>query len=340
MYTKEIETPSRKSPDSEHKKFTFYIGLLLAISSSIFIGSSFIIKKLSLKRLSKVGGVRAGAGGFGYLKDWMWWVGFLTMGVGELANFGAYAFAPASLVTPLGALSVLVSAVLASKFLNEILSFNAKMGCLLCVLGSIVIVIHAPHDEEFDSIDALLSKVMEPDFLYYLFLVAVIVISIVFFLGPRYGSRYVAVYLSLCSAMGSLTVMSCKALGLSIRAAVTGDLLHKDLWIVFFLLFIVVIFICLQMNYLNKALDIFDTSLVTPVYYVMFTTMVIVVSAILFKEWAHMEWTNILGALCGFGITIVAIFLLSGNHKDTHMPIAKNSREFREYGSNRFLRTV
>jgi len=33
---------------------------------------------------------------------------FITVGVGEGANFLAYAFAPASLVTPLGALSVLV----------------------------------------------------------------------------------------------------------------------------------------------------------------------------------------------------------------------------------------
>lgn len=49
------------------------------------------------------------------------------MGVGELANFGAYAFAPASLVTPLGALSVLVSAILASKFLNETLNSNGKV---------------------------------------------------------------------------------------------------------------------------------------------------------------------------------------------------------------------
>jgi hypothetical protein len=30
------------------------------------------------------------------------------MGIGELCNFAAYGFAPASVVTPLGALSVLV----------------------------------------------------------------------------------------------------------------------------------------------------------------------------------------------------------------------------------------
>ena len=43
--------------------------------------------------------------------------------------------------------------------------------------------------------------------------------------------------------------------------------------------------ILIQMNYLNKALDIFNTSLVTPIYYVMFTTLTIIASAILFKEW-------------------------------------------------------
>ncbi|CAG2064920.1 unnamed protein product, partial [Timema podura] len=104
----------------------FYIGLGLAVSSSVFIGSSFIIKKKALLRLNRTGSVRAGAGGFGYLKEWVWWAGLLTMGVGEAANFAAYAFAPASLVTPLGALSVLVAAVLSSKFLNEKLNLLGK----------------------------------------------------------------------------------------------------------------------------------------------------------------------------------------------------------------------
>jgi len=49
------------------------------------------------------------------------------VGIGEGANFVAYAFAPASLVTPLGALSVLISAVLASRYLNEKLNLLGKV---------------------------------------------------------------------------------------------------------------------------------------------------------------------------------------------------------------------
>ena len=78
-----------------------------------------------------------GLGGYSYLYEPLWWVGMttstylhpfrfyfvymsfvnlhysleqsnVTVVVGEVANFVAYAFAPAILVTPLGALSIIV----------------------------------------------------------------------------------------------------------------------------------------------------------------------------------------------------------------------------------------
>ena len=48
------------------------------------------------------------------------------MGAGETANFIAYAYAPATLVTPLGALSVLVTAILSAKFLDERLNLHGE----------------------------------------------------------------------------------------------------------------------------------------------------------------------------------------------------------------------
>lgn len=46
---------------------------------------------------------------------------------GEIFNFAAYVFAPASMVTPLGAISVIVAAILSSKYLNEQLNLLAKV---------------------------------------------------------------------------------------------------------------------------------------------------------------------------------------------------------------------
>lgn len=43
------------------------------------------------------------------------------------------------------------------------------------------------------------------------------------------------------------------------------------------------------MNYLNKALDLFNTAIVSPIYYVMFTTFTITASVILFQVNYHLS---------------------------------------------------
>lgn len=233
------------------------------------------------------------------------------MGVGEAANFAAYAFAPASLVTPLGALSVLVTAVLASRFLDEKLNLLGKLGCLLCVLGSTIIVLHSPKEVEVEDLSILLQKMQEASFIIYATFVGIVAFVIAFYVGPRYGHLNVIIYIILCSAIGSLTVMSCKALGLALRDTITGKSNDFGMWLPYILILTTIFFIFVQMNYLNKALDIFNTNIVTPIYYVVFTTLVIVASAILFKEWKHMSAEDVIGDLCGFSIVIIAVILLN-----------------------------
>lgn len=233
------------------------------------------------------------------------------MGLGEAANFAAYAFAPASLVTPLGALSVLVAAVLSSRFLNEHLNLLGKMGCFLCIIGSTIIVLNSPKAVEVESLDVLIDKLKDSTFIIYVMIILGLSLFIGVYLAPRYGHTSVAIYLILCSGVGSLTVMSCKALGLTIRDQISGKSNDYGTFMPYILIVITVSFIAIQMNYLNKALDIFNTSIVTPIYYVIFTTLVILASAMLFKEFQHMTVENVLGDVCGFLVVIVAVMLLN-----------------------------
>lgn len=131
-----------------------YIGLALAVTSTLAIGTSFVITKKGLNRAAEKH--EFDGTGFAYLKTPLWWAGIITMVVGEIANFAAYAFAPAILVTPLGALSVLIGAVLGSYFLGEQLGVLGRIGCAICLVGSVVIVLHAPPDTELKNIDQLL----------------------------------------------------------------------------------------------------------------------------------------------------------------------------------------
>uniref|UniRef100_A0A3P8VEX4 NIPA magnesium transporter 2 n=1 Tax=Cynoglossus semilaevis TaxID=244447 RepID=A0A3P8VEX4_CYNSE len=301
-------------------RYDFYIGLALAISSSIFIGGSFILKKKGLLRLARKGSMRAGQGGHAYLKEWLWWAGLLSMGAGEAANFAAYAFAPATLVTPLGALSVLVSAVLSSYFLSERLNLHGKLGCLLSILGSTNMVIHAPQEEEINSLEDMAHKLVDPGFFAFASLVVLTALVFIFVVAPRHGQTNILVYITICSVIGALSVSCVKGLGIAIKEALSGRNVSRSplAWL---LLLGLLGCVSTQINYLNKALDIFNTSLVTPIYYVFFTTSVLTCSAILFKEWEHMAVDDIIGTLSGFLTIIVGIFLLHA-FKDVSISLA------------------
>ncbi|XP_075446688.1 magnesium transporter NIPA2 [Ascaphus truei] len=290
-------------------KYDFYIGLTLAISSSLFIGGSFILKKKGLLRLARKGSMRAGQGGHAYLKEGLWWAGLLSMGAGEVANFAAYAFAPATLVTPLGALSVLVSAILSSYFLSEKLNLHGKIGCLLSILGSTVMVIHSPKEEEIETLNEMSIKLADPGFVLFATAVVIISLILIFVVGPTHGQSNILVYITICSVIGALSVSCVKGLGIAIKGLFSGgSVLSNPLsWI---LLISLIVCVSTQINYLNKALDIFNTSLVTPIYYVFFTTSVLTCSAILFKEWQHMSANDMIGTFSGFLTIIVGIFLL------------------------------
>ncbi|KAB0345383.1 hypothetical protein FD754_022309, partial [Muntiacus muntjak] len=294
---------------SKENKYSLYIGLVLAISSSIFIGSSFILKKKGLLQLARKGVTRAGQGGHSYLKEWLWWAGLLSMGAGEVVNFAAYAFAPATLVTSLGALSVLVSAILSSYFLNEQLNIHGKIGCILSILGSTVMVIHAPQEEKVATLHEMEMKLRDPGFICFAVIITVISLVLILIVAPKKGQTNILVYISICSLIGAFSVSSVKGLGIAIKELLEWKPVYKHP-LVFVLLAVLVLSVMTQINYLNKALDTFNTSLVTPIYYVLFTSMVVTCSAILFQEWYGMNAGDVIGTLTGFFTIINGIFLL------------------------------
>ncbi|KAJ4701155.1 Protein of unknown function (DUF803) [Melia azedarach] len=283
-------------------------GLVLALSSSFFIGASFIVKKKGLKKAG-ASGIRAGVGGYSYLYEPLWWVGMMTMIVGEIANFAAYAFAPAILVTPLGALSIIISAALAHIILRERLHIFGVLGCVLCVVGSTTIVLHAPQEREIQSVKEVWDLATEPAFLMYAVSVMAAVFILVVRVIPEYGQTHVMVYIMVCSLVGSLSVMSVKAVGIALKLTFEGmnQLIYPQTWA-----FALVVCVCVvtQMNYLNKALDTFNTAVVSPIYYVMFTTLTILASVIMFKDWDRQNPTQIVTEICGFVTILSGTFLL------------------------------
>ncbi|KAK0285135.1 hypothetical protein LTR35_005337 [Friedmanniomyces endolithicus] len=290
-----------------------YVGLTLAIIGSFGIGASFVITKTGLNAAAASHGFEGD--GFAYLKNPIWWGGMVTMVIGELGNFAAYAFAPAILVTPLGALSVLIGAVLGSYILHERLGVLGRVGCATCLIGSVVIVLHAPPDKELHDIDELLHYALSFGFLTYGALVLAFDILMIYFIAPKYGKRNPMIYLSICSTAGSVSIMAIKGLGLAFKMTFRGDNQFTSASTYVFAIMVAVC-IATQMNYFNKALATFSTNIVNPLYYVTFTTFTLVASFILFSGFNTTDTVNTISLLCGFLTIFTGVYLLNLSRED------------------------
>ncbi|KAJ7746459.1 magnesium transporter NIPA-domain-containing protein [Mycena maculata] len=279
-----------------------YIGLALAVSSSAAIGTSIVITK---KGLTASADGTAASDNLTYLRNPIWWAGMSTF-----ANFAAYTFAPPVLVTPLGALSVLIGAVLASFILKERLGHLGRVGCALCLLGSVIIVLHAPEDKPVETIVDFLNYALQPGFLLYCFTVCVLAVVLAYAVGPKYGRTNPVVYISIASLVGSVSVMFVKGFGVAVKLTFGGknQFVYPSTYI-FGLISVGCIVI--QLNYYNKALDTFSVNLVNPLYYVGFCSATIIASLILFQGFNTTDATNTVSLVCGFIVTFLGVHILN-----------------------------
>jgi drug/metabolite transporter (DMT)-like permease len=198
---------------------------------------------------------------------------------------------------------------LAHLFLGERLPPLGWLGCGLCICGSVPLVLHAPPEAPVTSVRALWALAAEPLFVWY----ALTALSAVFVLSsrvePRHGATSPLPALLICSLMGSLSVLALKALGTALRLTLGGrnQLADGGTWL---LLIVVVCCVVTQMAYLNKALDSFPTAVVTPLYYVLFTSATLGASAVLFQDWLRSSAVAAATQACGFLTILGGVILL------------------------------
>ena len=240
------------SPDAAERPASFkIIGISLAIGSGLFIGTSFVLKKMGLLKANEKYHEAAGEG-YGYLKNVYWWAGMILMILGEGLNVVAYAFTDAILVTPLGALSVVITTILSAIFLKERLSLIGKVSCFLCIVGSVVIVLNGPQQSAVANIQQMQKYVITPGFLTYTGLIVVGSIIGAFYAGPRWGHKNMLVYISICSWTGGLSVVATQGLGAAVIAQTQG-IPQFNQWFLYVLLVFMIGTLLTEIIYLNVS---------------------------------------------------------------------------------------
>jgi hypothetical protein len=105
----------------------------------------------------------------------------------------------------------------------------------------------------------LLTSMSDAGFLLYCFCVVVFTLTMIYAIAPRYGRSNPLVYISICSVVGSVSIMAIKGLGIAVKLTFGGS--NQFIYVSTYVFGLVVAFcIIVQMNYLNKALDTFSTN--------------------------------------------------------------------------------
>lgn len=95
-----------------------------------------------------------------------------------------------------------------------------------------------------------------------LYAIAVIAFAVfmIYKVAPVHGKKNALIYLSICSTVGSISVMSVKAFGIALKLTLAGSnqFTHPSTYV-----FIILTTVCIltQMNYFNKALASFPANM-------------------------------------------------------------------------------
>ncbi|KAJ3349339.1 hypothetical protein GGF32_005661 [Allomyces javanicus] len=254
-----------------------------------------------------------------YLYSKLWWLGTASLLVGEAANLGAYAFTTAMVVTPLGALSVFVSAILSSMLLKEQMNLQGKLGCGLILIGATILVLNAPTQASRATMSDFASAYLSGRFIAWQGLVLVAASVLLFWVARRRGGelarRNPLVYLGICSLLGSLSVVEIQAVGTSLVSSAAGagttDAAQPWAWALFWIALVkAIIELLAQLHYLNSALSRFSTVLVTPIYYALFTSATLLANWILSPPWAQLSGQTIATCILSFAVICTGMVLL------------------------------
>ena len=93
----------------------------------------------------------------------------------------------------------------------------------------------------------------------YLFTVVVFTLFMIYSVVPVYGRTNPIVYISICSVVGSVSIMAVKGFGAALKLTLSGSnqFTHPSTYV---FAIVVGVSIMIQMNYFNKALDTFSTN--------------------------------------------------------------------------------
>ncbi|KAF8351281.1 magnesium transporter NIPA-domain-containing protein [Amanita rubescens] len=291
-------------------------GILIAICGNVLISFALNLQKLAHKRIhSPIDDDEDDHTPLlrpheesRYLKSKLWWAGFLLMNIGEAGNFISYAYAPASAVAPLGTFALMSNCIFAPCMLGEQFKNRDLLGIALAIIGAVTVVLASNGSESQMDPETLIHAVTKLPFIVYSAIYAGGASVLATLSHGKVGQTWVFVDVGLCALFGGFTVLSTKAISTLLA---TKWLNIFTQWITYPVLFVLVATGVGQIKYLNRALMRFDSKVVVPTQFVLFTLSAIIGSAILYGDFEKATFHQTVAFLYGVATTFVGVFVIA-----------------------------
>lgn len=254
-----------------------------------------------------------------YLRSKIWWSGFILMNIGETGNFISYAFAPASVVAPLGTFALIANCIFAPLILKERFRVHDLAGILCAMIGAITVVLSTPSPDENPpplTPDALIAAISQRSFVVFTIIYLVWAVVLAGLSEGGFGRRIVVVDVGLCAIFGGFTVLATKAIS-TLLTEEWGKIFAE--WITYPVLAVLIITGILQIRFLNRALKRFDSKIVIPTQFVLFTLSAVIGSAVLYKDFQRATFHQMVTFTYGCGATFAGVFIIAwanGNNRE------------------------
>lgn len=266
-----------------------------------------------------------------YLKDPYWWLGQVLITVGECGNFLAYGFAPASIVSPLGVVALISNCVIAPMLFKEIFRTRDFWGVIIAIAGAVTVVLSANTQETKLEPHDVWNAISTMEFEIYV-AVTCSLIAVLMWASPRYGHRTILIDLGLVGLFGKLsqflypthvsrlaqalthlfqggyTALSTKGVSSMLSSTFLGAFTTPVTYLLVLVLFGTAI---MQVRYVNRALQRFDSTQVIPIQFVMFTLSVIIGSAVLYRDFERTTARQAAKFVGGCLLTFFGVFLIT-----------------------------
>lgn len=182
------------------------------------------------------------------------------------------------------------------------------VGIALAILGAVTVVVASKSSDVRLDPQGLLKAVQRVSFIVYASITSVAIIILSILSERAIGHHYVYIDVGLCALFGGFTVLATKAV--STILSLEGLKMFEEP-ITYPLLVILAGTGVGQVKYLNRALMSFDSKVVVPTQFVLFTLAAIVGSAILYRDFDNIPYHRFIVFLYGCATTFIGVFILT-----------------------------